>query len=186
MQGRVSPTDTAMRIFGLAGWSGAGKTTLMVKLLPALVARGLSVSTMKHAHHGFDVDQPGKDSYEHRAAGASEVLVSSAKRWALMHELRGGAEPPVEELIARMTPVDLLIIEGFKAHAHDKLEVHRPANGKPLLCRDDPRVVAVATDAPIAGLDRRQLDLNDVAGIADFIIDHCGLRRDAPLRARGG
>jgi molybdopterin-guanine dinucleotide biosynthesis protein B len=164
-----------MEIFGLAGWSGSGKTTLLVKLIPALVARGLQVSTMKHAHHGFDVDQPGKDSYEHREAGATEVLVASARRWALMHELRGAAEPLVEDLVRRMTPVDLLLIEGFKRHAHDKLEVHRPAVGKPLLCAQDPRIVAVASDAEIPGLHVPRLDLNDVAAIADFIIAHCGL-----------
>ncbi|MFI4988710.1 MAG: molybdopterin-guanine dinucleotide biosynthesis protein B, partial [Alphaproteobacteria bacterium] len=140
-----------MKLFGLAGWSGSGKTTLMVRLLPELVRRGLTVSTIKHAHHGFDVDQPGKDSYEHRQAGATEVLVSSAKRWALMHELRGAPEPTVEELVRHLTPVDLLIVEGFKAHAHDKLEVYRASLGKPLLCRDDPRVVALASDGPVAG-----------------------------------
>src|SRR5581483_4936673 len=132
-----------MKIFGLAGWSGAGKTSLMVRLLPELVARGITVSTMKHAHHAFDVDQPGKDSYEHRRAGATEVLVTSEKRWALMHELRGAPEAEMEALVARMTPVDLLLIEGFKHHAHDKLEVFRRAVGKPLLCVSDPRVVAV-------------------------------------------
>lgn len=164
-----------MKMFGLAGWSGSGKTSLMVRLLPALVGRGLRVSTLKHAHHAFDVDQPGKDSHAHREAGASEVLVSSAKRWALMHELRGAPEPTVETLIARMTPVDLLMIEGFKHHAHDKIEVHRPELNKPLLSADDPHVVAVASDAPIAGLRVPRLDLNDVEAIAGFVIDHCGL-----------
>jgi molybdopterin-guanine dinucleotide biosynthesis adapter protein len=166
-----------MKIFGLAGWSGSGKTMLMVRLIPALIARGVSVSTMKHAHHAFDVDQPGKDSYEHRAAGATEVMVSSNARWALMHELRGAPEASVEELIQHMTPVDLLIIEGFKRHAHPKLEVHRPSVGKPLLCTDDPHIVAVASDAPVPGLRVPLLDLNDVASIADFIISHCGLAR---------
>lgn len=172
-----------MKIFGLAGWSGSGKTTLMVRLIPALVARGISVSTMKHAHHAFDVDQPGKDSYEHRAAGATEVMISSANRWALMHELRGAPEASVEDLVARMTPVDLLIIEGFKRHAHPKLEVHRPALGKPLLCAEDPHVVAVASDAPVAGLRVPLLNLNDVPGIADFIIGHCGLARPRAVSA---
>lgn len=166
-----------MEIFGLAGWSGSGKTTLLRRLIPALVARGVSVSTIKHAHHGFDVDQPGKDSYEHRAAGATEVMVTSGKRWALMHELRGAPEPPVETLIARMSPVDLLLIEGFKHHAHDKLEVHRPALGKPLLCAEDPRVVAVASDAEIPGLRVPRLDLDDVPAIAAFIVAHCRLAR---------
>ncbi|MCK6454286.1 MAG: molybdopterin-guanine dinucleotide biosynthesis protein B [Alphaproteobacteria bacterium] len=165
-----------MKIFGLAGWSGSGKTTLMTRLLPALVRRGITVSTMKHAHHEFDVDQPGKDSFEHRRAGATEVMVSSARRWALMHELRDAPEASVEDLVRHMTPVDLLLIEGFKAHAHDKLEVHRPSEGKPLLCRDDPRVVAVASDAPIAGLAVPRLDLDDAPAIAEFIIGHCGLK----------
>ncbi|MFO0292105.1 MAG: molybdopterin-guanine dinucleotide biosynthesis protein B [Rhodospirillales bacterium] len=164
-----------MKIFGLAGWSGSGKTTLMIRLIPALVARGLSVSTIKHAHSGFDVDQPGKDSYAHRAAGAREVLVSSAARFALMHELRGAPEPSVEDLVARMSPVDLLLIEGFKHHAHDKLEVHRPAVGKPLLAPADPRVVAVASDSRLEGLRVPVLPIDDVAAIAAFVAAHCGL-----------
>jgi molybdopterin-guanine dinucleotide biosynthesis adapter protein len=166
-----------MKIFGLAGWSGSGKTTLLVRLLPELTGRGLAVSTMKHAHHAFDVDQSGKDSYAHREAGASEVLVSSANRWALMHELRGGAEPSVEELIAHMTPVDLLIIEGFKSHAHDKLEVYRASVGKPLLCRDDPYVVAIASDAPVGGVGIPVIDIDDMRAIADFIVAHTGMAR---------
>lgn len=173
-----------MKIFGLAGWSGSGKTTLVVRLIPALIERGVSVSTMKHAHHEFDVDQPGKDSYRHRAAGATEVMVSSAARWALMHELRGAPEAAVEDLAAHMTPVDLLIIEGFKRHPHPKLEVHRPALGQPLLCADDPHIVAVASDAAIAGLRLPRLDLNDTARIAEFIIGHCGLAR--PKAASAG
>lgn len=168
-----------MQVFGLAGWSGSGKTTLLRALIPALVARGLTVSTMKHAHHDFDVDKPGKDSYEHRKAGATEVLVSSAKRWALMHELRGAPEPTSAELTGMMTPVDLLLIEGFKQETHDKLEVHRPGLGKPLLCRDDPRIVAVAADAPLDGVTLPLLALNDLAAITDFIIGHCGLAAQA-------
>jgi molybdopterin-guanine dinucleotide biosynthesis protein B len=164
-----------MRIFGLAGWSGSGKTTLMIRLIPALVARGISVSTIKHAHSGFDVDQPGKDSHAHRTAGAREVLVSSAARFALMHELRGAPEPSVEDLVARMSPVDLLLIEGFKHHAHDKLEVHRPAVGKPLLAPDDPRVVAVASDSRLEGLRVPVLPIDDVPAIAAFVAAHCGL-----------
>ena len=170
-----------MKIFGIAGWSGSGKTTLMRALIPALVKRGLTVSTMKHAHHAFDVDQPGKDSYEHRKAGATEVMVSSAGRWALMHELRGAPEPATSDLIRHMTPVDLLLIEGFKTERHDKLEVHRSALRKPPLYPDDANIVAVASDAPIEGLILPRLDLNDVAAIADFIIGHCGLTD----RARG-
>lgn len=164
-----------MKVFGLAGWSGSGKTTLMVRLLPELVGRGIRVSTMKHAHHEFDVDRPGKDSYEHRRAGATEVMVASSRRWALMHELRDAPEPAVEALVGRMTPVDLLLIEGFKAHDHDKLEVYRPAVGKPMLCRDDRRVVALASDARVDGVDLPQFLLDDVPGIAGFIVRHCGL-----------
>src|SRR5579872_3153504 len=133
-----------MQIFGLAGWSGSGKTTLLVRLLPLLIERGIRVSTVKHAHHAFDVDKPGKDSYEHRRAGATEVMVSSANRWALMHEHRGAPEADLETLLSHMSPVDLVIVEGFKTHAHAKLEVHRPSLGKPLLCHDDRFVVAVA------------------------------------------
>jgi len=164
-----------MKVFGLAGWSGSGKTTLRGRLIPALVARGLSVSTIKHAHHAFDVDRPGKDSHSHRLAGAREVMVSSANRFALMHELRGAPEPTVEELVARMSPVDLLLIEGFKHHAHDKLEVHRPALGKPLLAPDDPRVVAVASDVPLGRLPVPRLPLDDIEAIAGFVVDRCGL-----------
>ena len=167
-----------MKLFGLAGWSGSGKTTLMRALVPALISRGVTVSTIKHAHHSFDVDQPGKDSYEHRQAGATEVLVASANRWALMHELRGAAEPSLEQLIARLQPVDLLLVEGFKRHPHPKLEIHRPSNGKPLLCRDDPHIVGVASDVPLADLAVPRLDLNDVATIADFILE-----RSAPWRS---
>ncbi len=173
--------ENGMKVFGLAGWSGAGKTTLVCALIPALGHRGLRVSTLKHAHHAFDIDTPGKDSYEHRRAGASEVMVASANRWALVHELRGAPELASEQLISRLTPVDLLLIEGFKRDTHDKLEVHRPSLGKPLLCTDDPHVVAVASDAPVPGLSVPRLDLDDVEAIADFIIAHCGLGS----RARG-
>ncbi|MFZ9416070.1 MAG: molybdopterin-guanine dinucleotide biosynthesis protein B [Alphaproteobacteria bacterium] len=164
-----------MKVFGLAGWSGSGKTTLLVRLIPALVARGLSVSTIKHAHHAFDVDRPGKDSHSHRLAGAREVMVSSANRFALMHELRGAPEPTVEELVARMSPVDLLLIEGFKHHAHDTRAAHRPALGKPLHAPDDPRVVAVASDVPLGGLPVPRLPLDDIEAIAGFVVDRCGL-----------
>lgn len=167
-----------MKIFGLAGWSGSGKTTLMVKLLVELTARGYKVSTMKHAHHSFDVDKPGKDSYEHREAGATEVLVSSAQRWALMHEHRGAPEPSVKELIPHMTPVDLLLIEGFKKEDHPKLEIHRPSVGKPLLQPEDARIVAVASDSELEGLPVPRLDLNDVAAIADFILAETGLAKN--------
>ncbi len=170
-----------MRVLGLAGWSGSGKTTLVCKLLPALVRRGLRVSTMKHAHHSFDVDKPGKDSYEHRAAGATEVMISSANRWALMHENREAPEADVAMLKAHMTPVDLLIIEGFKQESHEKIEVHRPSLGHPLLAARDPQIVAIASDGPVpdaASLNGGLpvIDLNDVEALADFVIAHCGLQ----------
>jgi molybdopterin-guanine dinucleotide biosynthesis protein B len=164
-----------MKIIGLAGWSGSGKTTLVTRLIPALIARGITVSTIKHAHHSFDVDQPGKDSYEHRAAGATEVMVSSANRWALMHEHRGAPEPALEDLIPHMSPVDLLIVEGFKAYPHDKLEVFRRSVGKPLLCAQDKHVVAVASDGPVPETELPVLGIDDIDAIADFVLDHTGL-----------
>jgi molybdopterin-guanine dinucleotide biosynthesis protein B len=166
-----------MKVFGIIGWSGSGKTTLIVKLLPELIERGFTVSTMKHSHHRFDLDHKGKDSFEHRKAGASEVLVASSSRWALMHELRGAVEPDMDELIEHMTPVDLLLIEGFKDHQHDKLEVYREATGKLLRCTDDEDVVAVACDRHLEGLDIPVIDLNETATIVDFIIEHCRLKR---------
>ena len=162
-----------MKVFGLVGWSGAGKTTLMVTLLPALIRRGLTVSTIKHTHKDVDLDRPGKDSYRHRHAGAAEVLLTSSSRWTLMHELRGTPEPELEALVQRMTPVDLVLVEGFKHHNHDKLEVHRPALGKPLLATSDPGIVAVASDKALTGLPVPLLPLGDVPRIADFIIGHC-------------
>ena len=158
-----------MRLIGLAGWSGSGKTTLLVKLLPVLIARGRSVSTLKHAHHAFDVDQPGKDSHSHRLAGAHEVLISSARRWALMHELRTEAEPTLAELVPHLSPVDLVIVEGFKAESHAKLEVHRESVGKPLLFPNDPHIVAIASDRrpPNARLPFAALD--DVEAIAELV-----------------
>ena len=172
----MSGGAAAMRVFGLAGWSGSGKTTLLIRLLPVLIARGLTVSTVKHAHHTFDIDQPGKDSWRHREAGASEVMISSSNRWALMHEHRGAAEPPLSALLHHMSPVDLVIVEGFKGENHAKLEVHRTAIGKPLLCKDDPNIVAIASDAPLAGLRIPVLALDDAPAIAAFILDHCRLR----------
>jgi molybdopterin-guanine dinucleotide biosynthesis adapter protein len=163
-----------MRILGLAGWSGSGKTTLLTALVPLLVARGLTVSTIKHAHHQFDIDRPGKDSWRHRQAGAREVMVASARRWALMHELRGAAEPALEELAARMSPVDLVLVEGFKHHPHPKIEVHRPALGKPLLYPEDPHVIAIAADEPLAA-PVPLLPLGDPAAVAHFILDHFGV-----------
>ena len=161
-----------MRIFGFAGWSGSGKTTLMVALIPELVSRGITVSTLKHAHHAFDVDQPGKDSWRHRQAGAREVMISSQNRWALMHELRGTPEPEFDELVRRMSPVDLLLVEGFKRHPHPKIEVYRPSLGKPPLHPEDPMVVAIASDETLQGLRLPWLPLSDASAVADFILDH--------------
>src|SRR5258708_23170812 len=138
-----------MKVIGLAGWSGAGKTTLLTRLIPHFIAGGLRVSVIKHAHHEFDVDVPGKDSWVHRQSGAAEVLVSSNRRWALMHELRGASEPKIAELLAKMSRVDLVLIEGFKREPHRKIEVHRAANGKPLLFPDDPEIVGIASDAKL-------------------------------------
>src|SRR4051794_25291102 len=138
-----------MRVIGLAGWSGAGKTTLLTRLIPYFLAQGLRVSVIKHAHHSFDVDVPGKDSWQHRQSGAVELLVSSAQRWALMHELRGAGEPKMPELLARMSCVDLVVVEGFKREPHRKIEVHRAANGKPALFPDDSGIVGIATDTAL-------------------------------------
>ena len=175
-----------MKLFGLAGWSGAGKTTLVVRLLPALAARGLAVSTMKHAHHSFDIDQPGKDSHRHRAARAAEVMIASSQRWALMHEHGGAPEPTAADLAARMAPVDLVLVEGFKREPHPKLEVYRVANGKPLLHPGDPHIVAVASDRPLPGIGLPVLSLDDVEAIADFIVGHCGLAGRTPRPAVPG
>jgi molybdopterin-guanine dinucleotide biosynthesis protein B len=159
-----------MRVIGLAGWSGAGKTALIARLLPRLIGRGLTVSTIKHAHHSFDVDQPGKDSHTHRLAGASEVLVSSANRWALVHELRGADEPQLAALIARLSPVDLVLVEGFKHGSHPKLEVYRASVGKPLLSPDDPLIVAIASDAPVAAAGVPVVPLDDHEAICDVLV----------------
>jgi len=161
-----------MRIFGLAGWSGSGKTTLMTSLIPEFVSRGVTVSTIKHAHHAFDIDQPGKDSWRHRHAGAREVMVASDQRWALMHELRGAPEPSLDELLRRMSTVDLVLIEGFKRHAHPKLEVYRTSLGKPLLHPEDPFVVAIASNESMAEFSVPWLPLSDAGAIANFILRH--------------
>lgn len=159
------------RIIGLAGWSGAGKTTLMVKLLPCLIGRGLAVSTLKHAHHRFDVDVPGKDSWEHRKAGAQQVMVASGARWALMTELRTAREPTLPELVARMDPADLIIVEGFKRDAHPKIEVHRAANVKPWMRPEMPGIVAVASDVA-APYDLPHAHLDDIEAIAALVVAH--------------
>lgn len=159
-----------MRIIGLAGWSGSGKTTLLAKLIPCLIGRGKTVSTLKHAHHGFDLDQPGKDSFVHRAAGASEVLISSAKRWALMSELRGREEPRLLELLSRLTPVDLVVVEGYKREKFPKVEIHRKDFGKPLLHPEDDWIVAIASDTALPQASVPVIDLNDVNKIADAML----------------
>ena len=163
-----------MKTFGVAGWSGSGKTTLIEKLIPLFVKRGLRVSLIKHAHHSFDVDHPGKDSYRHRHAGAAEVLVTSSRRWVLMHELRGGKEPSFEEQIAHLSPCDLLIIEGFKYAPIPKLEVWRAESGEALLHPNDPHVVAVASDTKLE-TKLPLLDLNAHEAIAEFILGHLKL-----------
>ena len=160
-----------MRLIGFAGWSGAGKTTLLQNLIPALTARGLRVSTLKHAHHAFDVDQPGKDSYLHREAGATEVLVASAARWALMHEHRGAPEPELGDLLIHMTRVDLVLVEGFKRGAHRKIEVHRAANGKALLYPDDPTIVAIAAEPPVPA-SIPAVPLSDIDAVAALVLRH--------------
>jgi molybdopterin-guanine dinucleotide biosynthesis protein B len=159
----------SMRIIGLAGWSGSGKTTLITNVIPVLVGRGLKIATVKHAHHEFDIDQPGKDSWLHRASGASEVLVASSRRWALIRELRGEPEPPLQDLLAKLSPADLIIVEGFKRHAHPKLEVHRAAIGKPLLYPEDDCIVAIASDGALPQAPLPVLQLNDIEGIANVL-----------------
>jgi molybdopterin-guanine dinucleotide biosynthesis protein B len=159
----------SMRVVGLAGWSGSGKTTLITKLIPVLVGRGLKVATIKHAHHAFDIDRPGKDSWLHREAGASEVVVASSRRWALVHELRDEPEPPLGELLAKLSPADLVIIEGFKRHAHPKLEIYRTAVGKPLIYPQDDCIVAIASDQPLPQAQLPVLLLDDIEGIANVL-----------------
>lgn len=166
---------TAMRVFGFSGHSGSGKTTLLVSLIPWMTARGLKVSTIKQANVGFDVDRPGKDSFEHRAAGAREVLVASGVRWALMHEYRGQPELSQDELLARMSPVDVVLIEGFRRWRHPRIEVWRAALGKAPIYPDDPLVAAVASPDPVPGLDRPLLALDDVEAIGRFVLNEVGL-----------
>ena len=163
------------KIFGLAGWSGSGKTSLLARLLPELTKDGRRVSTIKHAHHKFDVDQPGKDSYIHRQAGAYEVMVLSENRWALMHENQRPVEPDLNQAITRMADVDLVMIEGFKTYSHPKLEVHRESLGKPLLYGDDENIVAVASDSVLSPINVPILDLSETKAIAEFILQYCHL-----------
>jgi molybdopterin-guanine dinucleotide biosynthesis adapter protein len=160
-----------MRIIGLAGWSGAGKTTLVTRLIPALLARGLTVSTLKHAHHAFDIDQPGKDSHAHRLAGASEILISSGRRFALVHELRDEAEWRLPALLGKLSPVDLVLVEGFKREKHPKIEIFRADNGKPALHPDDPMIRAIATDRAFSGVALPQVGLDEIEAIANLAIE---------------
>jgi molybdopterin-guanine dinucleotide biosynthesis protein B len=160
-----------MKTFGFAGWSGSGKTTLIERLVPRFVQHGLKVSLIKHAHHAFDVDQPGKDSWRHREAGCQEVMVVSERRWVLMNELRGAAEPGLDAQLERLSPCDLVLVEGYKFHPLPKLEIWRAANGKPLLHPDDPHIVAIASDAKV-DTALPQLDVDDPAAVAGFILRH--------------
>ncbi len=164
--------NSPMRIIGLAGWSGSGKTTLISKVIPCLLSRGLRVSTLKHAHHGFDLDKPGKDSFVHRESGATEVIISSARRWAILHELRDEEEWNMADLVAKMSPVDLVLVEGFKRDKFPKLEIHRAVNGKPLLHSEDPGIVAIAADTPLPNATVPVVDLNDIEKIADLLLKH--------------
>jgi molybdopterin-guanine dinucleotide biosynthesis protein B len=166
-----------MKVIGIAGWSGAGKTTLLTRVIPCLTARGMRVSTIKHAHHDFDVDQPGKDSHTHRTAGATEVLASSANRWALMHELRGEGEMALDALLAKLSLVDLVLVEGFKKQAHPKLEVYRAVVGKPLLHPEDQNIVAIASDGKVEA-SVPVVSLDDIDAVSDILVD-----KAAPLDA---
>ncbi|NDI12854.1 MAG: molybdopterin-guanine dinucleotide biosynthesis protein B [Rhodobacteraceae bacterium] len=163
-----------MKIFGVTGWKNSGKTGLMERLITEFTARGLTVSSIKHAHHSFDIDHPGRDSYRHRDAGARQVLLASRNRWALMHELRNEDEPSLGDLLKQLLPVDLVLIEGYKRDRHPKIEAHRKETGQPLIAPEDETIVAVASDTSVT-IDRPVLDLNDTASIANFIAQHLKL-----------
>lgn len=163
-----------MNVFGIVGWKNAGKTGLMERLVSEITSRGFSVSTIKHAHHSFDVDHAGKDSHRHRVAGAREVLLASGNRFALMHELRGDDEPTLAQLLTKLSPVDLVLIEGYKRDDHAKVEAHRAETGNPLIAVDDPTIKAIASDVPL-DFDRPVFDLNDTGAVADFILEQVGL-----------
>jgi molybdopterin-guanine dinucleotide biosynthesis protein B len=174
-----------MKVIGLAGWSGAGKTTLLTRVIPHFLEQGLRVSVIKHAHHAFDVDVPGKDSWAHRQSGAAEVLVSSERRWALMHELRGAGEPKLPELLAKMSRVDLVVVEGFKKEPLHKIEVHRLANGKPTLFPDDADIVGIATDAALkTALPAAHLD--DIPAVAAMMLASAMWIEDVLARSAPG
>ena len=171
------PAGSGMKVIGVVGWKNSGKTTLVVRLVAHLAALGYRVSTVKHAHHEVDLDRPGKDSHRHREAGAGEVMLATSRRWALIHELRDEPEPPLEALLARMSPADLVVVEGFKRFPHPKVEVHRRERGTSLLARDDPSIVAVASNEPLPGLAVPVLDLDDVPGVAALILARLELER---------
>jgi molybdopterin-guanine dinucleotide biosynthesis protein B len=163
-----------MKIFGVTGWKNSGKTGLMERLISEFTTRGLTVSSIKHAHHSFDIDHPGRDSYRHRDAGARQVLLASRNRWALMHELRDEDEPSLGDLLKQLSPVDLVLIEGYKRDRHPKIEAHRKETGQPLIAPEDETIVAVASDTSVS-VDRPVLDLNDTAAIANFIAQNLEL-----------
>ncbi len=167
------------KVFGIVGTSGSGKTTLLEKLIPQLTRHGLSVSTIKHTHHAFDMDKPGKDSFRQREAGAGEVMLASSNRWALLHELRDETEPEIEDLLIHMSPVDLVLVEGFKKHNHPKIEIFRPAHDRAPLWPEDANILAVASDEKIEVGNRDLLDLNDISAIADYIMKHLNLQEHA-------
>ena len=175
-----------MRILGFAGWSGSGKTTLLAKIIPRLVARGLTVSTVKHAHHGFDVDTPGKDSHTHRMAGATEVLVASGKRWALMHELREQDEPGIYDLLRKMSPVDLVLIEGFKSARHSRIEVYRKEIGKPPFHPENPQVVGIVSDTPFPDAGLPVVDIDDVEAVVELVLAKAEKLEAVLARLRSG
>ncbi|WP_306027674.1 molybdopterin-guanine dinucleotide biosynthesis protein B [Stappia sp. MMSF_3263] len=167
-------------VFGIAGWKNSGKTTLTERLVAAISARGYRVATVKHAHHAFDVDQEGTDSHRHRVAGAVEVALVSSRRWALMHELRGAQEPSLGEILERLSPCDIVLVEGYKRAPHPKIELRRHSTlNAERLADDDPSVVAIASDEPAAETRLPAFDLDDVEGIADFVLATCGLRKVA-------
>lgn len=169
------PGRPNMRVYGVTGWKNAGKTGLVERLVTEITGRGWTVSTLKHAHHVTDVDQPGRDSFRHREAGARQVLLASPKRWALMTELRDAPEPPLAELLARLDPVDLVLVEGWKRDAHPKVEAHRAETGRPPRAPEDPTIRAVAADGPLEGVSQPLFHLDDTAGIADFVLREVGL-----------
>jgi molybdopterin-guanine dinucleotide biosynthesis protein B len=175
-----------MRILGFAGWSGSGKTTLLAKIIPRLVARGLTVSTVKHAHHGFDVDTPGKDSHVHRTAGATEVMVASSSRWALMHELRDRGELSIYDLLQKMSPVDLVLIEGFKSARHARIEVFRESVGKPPFHPENPHVAGIVSDTPFPDAGLPVVHIDDIDGVVALVLAKAESLKAALARARSG